>query len=57
MILSRRKSRNLVSNNNQGRYITKPLWWFALITESDLHERIRRIAEKRAKEMGCFGGR
>lgn len=48
-------------NGNQsklfGKMVEKPEWWFALIDESELHSRIRSIAQRKAKELACFGGR
>lgn len=43
--------------NNQGRYVIKPHWWYALIADRDMHDRIIALAEKRAKDAACFGGR
>jgi len=35
----------------------KPHWWYRIITERDLHERILKIAERKARELDCFGGK
>lgn len=35
----------------------KPHWLFAIVSEKELHERITALAEKRAKELACFGGK
>lgn len=40
-----------------GKRVSKPLWWYAMIAESELHSRIITLAEKRAKELACFGGK
>lgn len=32
---------------SEGKRVIKPHWWFAIIQESELHSRVRELAEKR----------